>query len=481
MRKVFLLAIFLLVINVSDIKGGEVININSNKQLFIDDYIIQKKENVKKTLGQPKKFEGNPIVKPEYPWELIIDGCSVIYDDEEHIFKMWYEAFNDSHKIPLERNFVCYAISKDGKKWEKPNLGIIDFRGKNNNIVLTNYGYGDLYFPEVYKDNKESEPTKRYKMVYWDFVQRDNPGMNVAFSSDGILWNKYEKNPVLLGSYGGLRDISDSVSDVINLMYDPISRKFLVFHKTWKTKGDEFYWKRIIGRTESEDFISWSESKPILDLCELDLREDQFYGMQVFYYEGLYIGLPRIYHAKTTATLEMQLAVSRDGWNWKRLWLGNFLLRGVLHKDFDGGMIFTTGLPLLINDELWFYYTGFYNTHEELPPKASIGLAILRKDGFVSIDAGEDEGYIITKPFIFKGKELYINADASRGNILVEVLDLSDKAIFGFSRNECFPINRDNTSCIVKWQKKDISSLEGKTVKLKFYLQRAKLFSFVFK
>ena len=47
---------------------------------------------------------------------------SVIYDKEENIFKMWYLGdAGDSREYFEKRYFICYAISSDGIRWEKPS------------------------------------------------------------------------------------------------------------------------------------------------------------------------------------------------------------------------------------------------------------------------------------------------------------------------------------------------------------------------
>ena len=60
-----------------------------------------------------------------------------------------------------------------------------------------------------------------------------------------------------------------------------------------------------------------------------------------------------------------------------------------------------------------------------------LGLARMRMDGFVSVRAGREEGLLTTWPLRFDGGELWINADASRGSLQVEVLDLFGKPVPG--------------------------------------------------
>jgi hypothetical protein len=74
------------------------------KYLFLDDFIVENHESVFFCVNRPSKFEGNPILKPDKPWETKdVSMPSVIFDEDEGIFKMWGIA-------PL-----CHTISRRGK------------------------------------------------------------------------------------------------------------------------------------------------------------------------------------------------------------------------------------------------------------------------------------------------------------------------------------------------------------------------------
>ena len=53
----------------------------------------------------------------------------------------------------------------------------------------------------------------------------------------------------------------------------------------------------------------------------------------------------------------------------------------------------------------------------------AICLAVLRRDGFISLDAGEQEGTIQTEPFKLSGTKLHVNVDAPKGELRVELLN----------------------------------------------------------
>ncbi|MDQ2949540.1 MAG: hypothetical protein M3Y27_26990, partial [Acidobacteriota bacterium] len=107
-------------------------------QLFVDDAVIERMENVTRTLHYPVRVAENPIIKSDQPWEgeLSLQPGTVIFDEEEHIFKMWYNSLATKEKPDID-GFICYAISKDGLHWTKPKLNIFEFHGSRaNNILL---------------------------------------------------------------------------------------------------------------------------------------------------------------------------------------------------------------------------------------------------------------------------------------------------------------------------------------------------------
>lgn len=120
-KKRSFVVLVLILSSVANLSTAGPIHIGTKKQLFVDDYIIADMDNVYRIMNQPVKYEDNPILKlkPDQKiggQEHIIANGSVIYDRQERLFKMWYEAanYNWSH------NFVGYSYSKDGIHWELP-------------------------------------------------------------------------------------------------------------------------------------------------------------------------------------------------------------------------------------------------------------------------------------------------------------------------------------------------------------------------
>src|SRR5262249_46766579 len=106
-------------------------------------------------------------------------------------------------------------------------------------------------------------------------------------------------------------------------------------------------------------------------------------------------------------------------------------------------------------------------------------LAVLRRDGFVAMDAGDAEGTITTRPVTFRGKHLFVNVDAPAGELRAEVLDERGEVVAPFSAAHCVPVRADKTLQRVDWEgAPDLARVAGKAVKFRFHLTNGKLYAF---
>ena len=81
--------------------------------------------------------------------------------------------------------------------------------------------------------------------------------------------------------------------------------------------------------------------------------------------------------------------------------------------------------PLVVGDELYFYFNGRPQPAPDAPTwdaDFTTGLAILRRDGFASMDASPSPKTLTTRPVSFSGKYLFVNVDCPSGELKVEVL-----------------------------------------------------------
>ena len=107
------------------------------------------------------------------------------------------------------------------------------------------------------------------------------------------------------------------------------------------------------------------------------------------------------------------------------------------------------------------------------------GLAVSRRDGFVSLDSGSPLGILVTKPFTLRGQKLLINADASRGRFRVEVQDSQGDPTEGFAASDSDVFRGDSLRHVASWKgKQDLSSLKGEVIKVRLLMTNSKLYSF---
>ena len=458
---------------------AETIQLRGNRQLFVDDLIEEETRGLQRVLNQPSKYAGNPVISPIYPWER---GCvdiygTVIRNPEDGAFRMWYQGFGGS---PYS---ACYATSKDGIFWERPNLGLIEYNGSTDNNLFMD----DASVLNVIDDARETDPARRYKSLFFEALSPGNRRgevrthtMSVAFSPDGLRWTKYEGNPVLTG-----------VSDVHTLLgWDDLHGRYVAYPRPGLRNETGV---RVIGRSVSDDFTTWTKPEIVMAPDDLDPPGMEFYGMPVFKYEGLYLGMAWAYHTppeepptRMQGTIDVQLASSRDGIDWQRTCdRATFIPLGP-RGSIDQAQICTAKEPVRVDDELWIYH-GAVSTYHGAPEafghsaalSGHIFLSKLRLDGFVSQDAGAGGGTLLTKPFTCPGGRLSINAAARGGSVAVAVLDPGGTQVPGYSAQDCAVFDGDSVRHHVTWRDAAaLDALAGQPIRLKFYLRTAKLYSF---
>jgi hypothetical protein len=250
----------------------------------------------------------------------------------------------------------------------------------------------------------------------------------------------------------------------------------------------------MVARLDSSNLVEWSEAEAVL-VPDLDDPEDmQFYSFVPFPYADMYLGfLQRM--AATEDKLDVELVTSRDSRTWQRAgnraaWFGV----GAPGSWKSAWVQFAHSPPLDVYGDLYMYYDGRNAAHIGITPgpNAKIGLAVTFVDRFASLYAGNVEGRLVTKPFVCPGGQLALNANpcvaagrdfgskSGLGYINVELLDQDGAVIPGYSRDECIRWWRDyRKGAAVSWREREsLDPLTGRTVKAKFYLAQAEIFSF---
>jgi len=464
----------------------KVIPVHVGRQLLFDDFLIEKTD-LQREFHQPKKYENNPVFKPETPLEDGYYGVKtaapkdggVWWDPKDRKFKMWYEAgwMQDS----------AYAESRDGLTWERP---IINKMEGNNRILSYLVSDSTTVFLDHFTDN----PKERFKM----FLRPSNtPGVRKGFcmvSEDGINWSL----PIQTGFCG----------DRSTIFYNPFRKKWI-----YSIRSDGSIGSTPIGRAryyhEHDDFLKgarWDHKKIVfwtgadeLDEPDPDIGDaPQLYNLSAVGYESIMLGLHEIHLGPkneicasigSPKITELKISFSRDGFHWDRPSREAFIKAERKDGFWDKGYVQSVGgICNIIGDKLWFHYSGVAGNSQQLNADfykngmhygCSMGVAVLRRDGFASMNAGSKQGELLTRPVTFTGQYLFVNVDCPKGTLRVEVLDMDNKVIDGFNLRNCQPLAVDSTIQQVQWKKdSSLARLAGKEVRFRFILQNGKLYSF---
>jgi hypothetical protein len=103
-------------------------------------------------------------------------------------------------------------------------------------------------------------------------------------------------------------------------------------------------------------------------------------------------------------------------------------------------------------------------------------------DRIASVTAGYEGGEFVTRPLIFAGGRLHLNFSTSAvGSILIEIQDESGTVIPGFALGDSTELIGNRLDRVATWDgRDDLSSLAGKTVRLRFVMKGADVYAMRF-
>ena len=423
--------------------------ISKKRVLFLDELYVDKKENLERILNPPRKHPNNPIFPRKKPWEKYATGLgNVVFDSQAGLFKCWYRGIaSTSSKMYSDegsRMYHCYATSQDGLQWERPNLSRVEFEGsKENNILPMAY--------HVFPIRHGAEADKQFAGL------QGRGGENLFYSDNGLDWEPYPENPVAGGVSFGMSGI----------VYDPGRQLYAAYGQGWSRlprPGEPNRGSRIIIGRFSKDLTSWTIPTPVLVPLPDDPPGLEFYAMGCFLDGDMYIGLPWTYyssygegneppHPRQYGKINTELVVSRDGVHWSRVAARVPFIPLGQEGEWDDGMVF--GLrPMRMGDEIYFYYSGYDGHHGGKDRVSAGGLAILPRDRYLSVTPGPvgDSGRLTTIRLKPASGKLWVNADASAGEIRVALLSEEGQPLAGYTSDECEPITTDTLEHTVRWK-----------------------------
>jgi hypothetical protein len=483
-RKILLLIILAFSIGSfaqNSVDGFTVTAIGSNRELFVDSFIVDKVVNARIVMHAP--VDRGPVLYFDKPWEGPACGYVSILKDSQN-YKMYYRG-----NTPLDDdrvyNATCYAESKDGLNWVKPNLGIYEVKGtRNNNVILYDNESVEHNF-SVFIDTRKGIPaSQRFKGV----GGMDIYGLFAYASPDGIYWTRMLKHPIL---------IDDKYDSQNVVFWSEAEQLYLCYYRSW-TRVDSLD-VRTISRATSKDFIHWSRGEPMqfgntpmehLYTNQTDpyYRAPQIYiataarfmpkRVAITFDQAKAMHVDSAYFKSSPELSDVVLLSSRGGNRYNRTFMTSFIRPGTGYNNW----VSRANYPALHIVETSPTEMSFYLERDYVQPTLHLNRYSLRIDGFASIQAEYAWGELVTKPFTFSGSQLFINYSTSAaGSILIELADENGKSLPSFSKSDCSEIIGDEIDRKVTWKNNpDLQSLNGKTVRLHFFMKDADLYSFKF-
>lgn len=464
-------------------------------QFFVDDYFVDNRFNERSISAKvvqrqmPGQRAEAPLMGPDEdkPWEMNagVGYISVVFDPRVQRFRLYYQVWNPKGEAGgLPTYSICYAESEDGLHWEKPLFDFVPFAGRQTNILAV--GDNEAKAPTVHLAETAGEmadgtPVRNLGMLPAGAL-RGNPylmyycdsGHYLATSEDGLAWNLKQEKLIPNRVDCFMTVVHDDVRDEYCMFY----RNKLIYHdsKDPLLRGNT----RMMARIASKELWSLWDGMPTTVLLPDEADHGRFYNMPVFKYGGVYWGFLEQFNEEPEL-IEVELAFSRDGFDWNRLPSRPRLIPVGEEGAWDDGMTFAADRVIEVGDEWWLYYSAYDGYHDEKNRIGKLGLVRFGKERFAGITSDPDgkTSYVVTRPLVWPGGDLVINADAAGGAMRVRVTDLDRKVLNGLSWEACVALEDDATRHTVTWDGANMAGLEGELVRLEFEFEDADLFAFL--
>lgn len=467
-------------------------------------------EITKVSLCEHQPTRKNVIFTSDMPWEGVACGYLSVMKTEGD-YRIYYRAsgLKDGTSDGFNLGNICVVESKDGKNFTKPNLGVVEWDGSfdNNIIKINNPPYSTKLglfidnFSVYYDENPDCPADEKYKaLALYELEKCDlsNMSENLAYykSADGFTFD-----------FVRVLDIAGAFDSLNTLMWDKDAKKYRAYVRGAHFSENTQLTMRDVRVTESEDMIRWTEPEIIKYVNEAEEWQVYTNGMKKYPRADIFVGTPTSYLERQGDTDSLKrisplLGDVRKDWVEKGDRSGYAFTESYIITSRDGVNFYKSYEPFMgpgvENGENWIYGDGypswgFIETESDFagePNELSFYMGrgyrqrpvdivrySIRLDGFRSWKAGHEGGYVLTKPLTFTGNTLKVNfATTCFGNLKVTICDENGTPIEGYESGNVF----GNTTDRVVDFEKDLSALAGKTVRLKFEMRLAELYSFIF-
>ena len=413
---------------------------------------------------------GEPVLTPGEPGspdcdEVILIGSVIKIGSE---YRMWYAGQGDQDGVRR----VCYATSTDGFRWEKPDLGLMEYGGSshNNLVHLTHEGENQIA-PWVLYDPEAADPQRRYKMIY-----EDTPfNICAVFSPDGLHWTRSKHNPVIgrlepggLVKFNGCYYVNGQ-GGVIPHPVPGARKRSMVTYASY----DFEHWTKAVAMSFTRTNVP-----PRLPTDFEPHRGEQVHqGASVWNRGNVLVGFYGQYHNESNdrrfSTLDLGLCVSNDALHYREP-VPDFKMIPA-YEETDGawprllqGQAFEN-----IGERTVYWYSVWRGTPYSTKTPTGVRVATWQRDrlGYLSAGFQAAEAHLISSAISLEGRatRVLLNVDgvSEASYLTVEVLDEQFRTVPGYSAEECRPIDSEGFRQPVTWgDRKDLADV-GSPVRIR--------------
>lgn len=491
--------------NLEEYCDNQPIKVGQESLLLIDNTFVEDSWDVKRILRTPQKHPGNPLVVADLPWEDQVCNCSVIYDEDAQRYRMWYHVMDRSawmHQFTLNDwtpehgmpYFCAYAESFDGVNWEKPLFDDKPYREfKKTNVVLI--GEQKVQAPIVTPVPAALDRTEKFMLMYKDNLPDSNGALCLAYSNDGVHWEKDPRNPCF----------THAKDTQYNMIHDSLRQRWLLFGrpgvlagKTGMADHPEHNFKRRTAVSVGKTPFDLSFPRTIIWPDELD--QPYFDNMNVDRVGSHFVGFQAQMSPMPKMEFDIHLVFSHDGLHWQHLAERSpWIARGA-QGSYDAGSTSSCSRIVTVGDKSYVYYrSGTRGQGGSEDNYGGVCRVEFPKERLIGQAGSERGGFILTREMVVAGPKLCINVHPANPysidnpdlshcyhELKVEILEKNpdnkqSRKIPGFTFDECCcqPVNLLDYH--VTWENNNtLDELIGKPVYIRFFLKNMTIYSMRF-
>ena len=340
-------------------------------QLFLDDFLIDEQRNLQRVFHPARKLDAQPIVRADRPWEghavMVPKGSRYEFNEKQNRYELEY--------ISLSR-YRLLAVSRDGVRWTKPDLGLVEFEGSRANNIL-----------EVLPRGSNVEAGGSFGGL-WDYRTRGVPDLRTASmvytpktedmfflrgtylmvrDSDGVRYLTTERP--FMRHHSQLESLDNPNDNLGPMFYDERTGELVLYfapHPPAKGRGLVRYdnkWavSRNLGRMTTRDGVNWHRS--YIWAPPREHPKHQSYGMQRVKRIGdLYVAFFPLYDCETQQ-MDVHIWVSRNGIHWEDVGGDQAWIPNGPDGSFDHGIVYSLIDGPVEGDRSEAFYHGTNTLH----------------------------------------------------------------------------------------------------------------------